>query len=271
MRLTAEYGALATLLAVVVCVMTSCSRKANERWTPPENPNPQAILDEAEQDAAAERYENALAKHVWFHENALKIQPSLYGVRLSFALSAWTEMAKSYPPALEKLKSVRIEADKEIREGKASRDLFHDFVAINEYLEEDDKTKELFRWLDANNPSMAKSVFDIAEPALVKAKEYRLCGNYLDPNASFQRMLDLYRNNRQRVSKNPKIRKDMLREYAETSFLHETTTLVALLTVNGRKDEADRIATEAAREWDDPKFKAQLEKSKNGEFPAPWP
>jgi len=41
-------------------------------WTPPENPNPQQILSEAQSDAKAGRYEDALAKHVWFHENALK-------------------------------------------------------------------------------------------------------------------------------------------------------------------------------------------------------
>jgi hypothetical protein len=258
-------------MSLLFCLMAGCSTNANERWKPPKNPNPQAILDEAEKDAAAKRYEDALAKHAWFHENALKTQPALYGVRLSFALSAWVELGKSYPPALEKLSSIRDEAGIIVRDAKGSRDLFHDFVAINEYLQEDDKTKELFRWLDANNPNMAKAVYDIAEPALVKVKEYRLCGNYLDPDKSFQLMRDSYRYHKERVSHNPKITKDMLREYAEKSFLHKATTLVALLAVNGRKDEADRIAIEAGTEWDDPKFKAQLEKAKNGEFPAPWP
>jgi hypothetical protein len=144
---------VAKVLTIAVCFMAGCSRKVAENWTPPENPNPKAILDEAEEDADAKRYENALAKHVWYHQNALQFEPAQYGVRLSFALRAWIELGKSYPPALEKLRSVRDEAGKAVREGKRSRDLFHDFVAINKYLEEEDNTMALFLWLDTNNPS----------------------------------------------------------------------------------------------------------------------
>ena len=38
-----------------------------EEWTPPENPDPQTILNEAQSDALAKRYEIALAKHIWLH------------------------------------------------------------------------------------------------------------------------------------------------------------------------------------------------------------
>ncbi|MEI9962222.1 MAG: hypothetical protein WDM76_14140 [Limisphaerales bacterium] len=41
-------------------------------WRPPQNPDPNKILKEAESDTAAGRYTDALAKHVWYHENALK-------------------------------------------------------------------------------------------------------------------------------------------------------------------------------------------------------
>ncbi len=249
--------------------MAGCSQIPPEKWTPPQNPSPKTILAEAEADADAKYYENALAKHVWFHENALKIAPSLYGVRLSFALSAWLELGKSYPPALEKLKAVRDEAGNAVREGKASRETFHDFEAISENLGEDYKTKELFLWLDSNNPGFAKAVFDISKPSLIKAKEYRLCGNYLDADAGFRRILGLYREHK-RIAQDPKFGKD-LREFGDKTFSHETATLVALLTLNGRKEEANRVATEALREWGAPQFMAQLEKAKTGQVPAPWP
>lgn len=35
-----------------------------EEWTPPENPDPQTILSEAQTDARAKRYEVALAKQI---------------------------------------------------------------------------------------------------------------------------------------------------------------------------------------------------------------
>jgi hypothetical protein len=238
-------------------------------WTPPPKPDPQRILNEAESDADAGRYEDALAKHVWFHQNALKHRPSLYGVRLSFALSAWAKLGAAYPPALAKLKSIRDEAAKNVREADGNREAFHDFASINETLQDDSKTKDLFVWLDSNKPSVAKKVFDLAQPALIKAKEYHLCGGYIEADTSFHRILDLYRENK-RIAQDPKFGKKM-QEFGEKSFANGTATLVALLVVNGRKADADRIAVEALTEWDDPKFKKQIEKAKHGDVPAPWP
>ena len=249
--------------------MAGCSRKPPERWTPPEHPDPKAILDEAREDADAKRYENALAKHVWFHQNALKIEPAQYGVRLSFALSSWMELGKSYPPALEKLKAIRDDAGSEIREGKVTRDTFHDFEAISKALGEESKTSDLFLWLDSHNPDFARSAFEVAKPSLIKAKEFRLCGVYLDPDGTFKRMRDLYRHHKE-LAQGPRFGKDLL-EFGHKSFSNEAATLVALLSVNGRKEEANRIAAEAAAEYDDPKFRALLEKAKNGEVPVPWP
>src|SRR3989442_390480 len=172
-------------------LLISLTTFVNADWKPPREPNPDKILEEAKTDAAAATYEDALAKHVWFHLNALKYQPSLYGVRLSFALSDWAQLTAAYPPALEKLKSIRDEAATNIRAGNASFDAFHDFTSINNCLKEDHKTKELFIWLDANNPSFAKEAYDLAQPALIKAKEYAVCGKYITPDT--RRILDSHR------------------------------------------------------------------------------
>jgi hypothetical protein len=237
-------------------------------WTPPSNPNPQQILDEAQSDAKAGRYEDALAKHVWFHENALKLRPSLYGVRLSFALSYWTELGAAYPPALEKLKSIRDQSADRVRESDQAREDFSDFASINKCLKESSKTKDLFLWLDSHQPESAKSVFDLAEPSLIDAKEYSLCGRYLEPDKSFEQSRDRYREMKE-MANNP-IHKD-LKRFAEKSFANQTTTLVALLVANDRKADANRIAEEALNERDDPPFKAEMEKAKQGAVPAPWP
>lgn len=238
-------------------------------WTPPTNPDPDQIFTEAKSDAAAGRYSEALAKHVWFYQNALKYKPSLYGVRLSFALSAWAELGAAYPPALQKLKSIRDETAKKIPEGKGSREAFHDVGSINKTLGEESKTKDLFMWLHSNNPNVAKKVFDLAQPALIKAKEYRLCGAYIDADASFQQLLGLYRENKV-IAQDPKFGK-RLEEFGRKSFSNGTATLVALLVLSERKADADRIAAEAGKEWDDAEFRKQLEKAKNGSVPPPWP
>ena len=254
-----------TLCALFI-LMTSL---AHADWTAPLEPDPDRILKEAKSDAAARRYGDALAKHVWFHQNALRLRPSLYGVRLSFALSDWAELGAAYPPALAKLQSIRDEAARNVREGNGSRDAFHDFASINKTLGDDGKTKDLFVWLDSNKPTSATAVFDLAQPALIKAKEYRLCGRYIEPDTSFQRILHAYREHN-RIARDPKFG-ERLREFGEKQFSNDTATLVALLVLNERKADADRIAGEAVKERDDPKFKEQLEKAKHGNVPAPWP
>jgi hypothetical protein len=238
-------------------------------WTPPPDPDPQAILQEAKADARAQNYEAALAKQVWFHQHALAVRPSLYGVRLSFALSAWVDLGKAYPPALEKLQSTRAEHATKVRDGSGGREDFHDFEAISRTLKEDGPTKELFVWLDANKPELAKQVYDLAQPALINAAAYQLCGRYLDPDKAFQRLLKAYQTNRQ-MAEDPKFGARM-QAFGEKSFANGTATLVALLVRNERLVDAERIMAAAVNEWNDPQFHEQLESAKQGKVPAPWP
>jgi hypothetical protein len=243
-------------------------------WTPPPNPKPDKILSEAQDDARAGRYADALAKHVWFFDNALKYAPAMYGVRLSFALSYWHELALVYPPALAKLESVRDDAAANVREGRDPRHSFHDVASINRELGDEPQTKDLFLWLDSKSPEIARQVFDIAEPALLQAKEYRLCGKYLDPDGAFHRIADLYRETK-RMATDPAggmgdYAKD-LEEHSNRSFANGAATLVALLVLNDRQADAERIANEALKESDDPALKAMLQSALNGELPPRWP
>jgi hypothetical protein len=241
-------------------------------WTPPVKPDPHKILQEARDDREAGRYADALAKHVWFHENALKYQRGLYGVRLSFALGYWVELGNVYPPALLMLKTIRDEAAKKVREADADQkvfEIFHDFAAINRALEEQSKTTDLFVWLDANKPKAAERAFGTAEPALIQSKQYRLCGKYIDADRSFAEIVTLYQVNK-RMSKDPRFG-ERLREHSERTFSNSTATLVALLVLNDRKADALRIAEKALKEHDDAEFKQALEKAKKGELPPAWP
>jgi len=243
-------------------------------WKPPANPNPDKILSEAQDDTRAGRYADALAKHVWFHENALKYGPSLYGVRLSFALSDWVCLADVYPPALVKLEAVRDAAAARVREERDPRSAFHDFASINRELKEQQQTTDLFVWLDSERPDVAREVFEIAEPALVEAKKYSLCGKYLDPDRSFDLMVDVYRTNK-RLASDPNSgvasAAKVFDDYADKSFSNGVATLVALLVLNDRKTDADRIAGNALKESSNPELKTMVGKAIQGELPPPWP
>jgi hypothetical protein len=256
------------LLTFLFCaaLITGCGKS----WTPPRNPNPQSILSDAEADAKAGKYADALAKQVWFYKNALKYDSGEYGVRLSFALSDWIELGKVYPPALEKLKAFRDEAEKNVRDDKKVRDNFSDFESINEYLKEEAKTVDLFVWIDSNKPDSAKAVFDLARPALVKSKQYTLLGKYI------QNPFSLYDNAVQDYERNVELAKDpkfgrQVQDFGESKFKNETTTLIALLVVTDQKAVAEKIAEDLKKQPYLPKDNEQIQKALNGEVPPPWP
>lgn len=247
-----------------------------EAWTPPADPDPQKILQEADADAQAKRYEDALAKHVWFHEHALEYQPSLTGVRLSFALSSWLKLGEEYPPALVKLREIRDAAKERVTPTKGRKiafDDFHDFESINKSLGDEKQTVEAFQAIDAADADEAPRLFPLAEPALIRAKDYKLCGKYIDADESLERILDSY-NMADKLASNPKIGERYLK-YANKKFLNDSATLVALLVVNDRKAEAEEVMHELKKAKGDSKLHAKLaaalETAIEGVVPKPWP
>ncbi|MBX7210600.1 MAG: hypothetical protein K1X78_19995 [Verrucomicrobiaceae bacterium] len=119
----------------------------------------EAAYEAAKRYAREGKFAEALERHEWFHHHALEHHPAYYGVRLSFALSAWKELGEKYPPALESLRLVRDDGRSKLRAGNASDELFHDVVSINHTLEEDDSTMALFREIEASVSDVAKRRF----------------------------------------------------------------------------------------------------------------
>ena len=245
------------------------SSSAIAAWTPPDKPDPQRILHEARDDRQAGRNEDALAKHLWFHANAVKLEPTMKGVRRSFALADWRMLGYRYPLAMLKLEEARDFAMKQTMEGKDAWEQFGDVLAINDALDEDAKTRELFLWLDKNKPAIAKEVYPRAQPILVQAKDFTLCGKYLDAAATFDRLAKSYRSDL--LYANTSTYRSDNREFASTRFSNETSVLVALLAVNGKKAEAKKVADDALKLMDTPAFEKLLATSLEGKVPDPWP
>lgn len=228
-------------------------------WTPPEDPDVDAIRDESEADAKAGRYELALAKHVWWHENVNKYQPSMSAVRLSFGLGEWHRLADVYPPALAKLKEVRDHVGDRIKsnvEKNVSFEDFQEFAAINRELEENEKTVAMFKFVDQENPGGARTAFHVSQPALIEAKEYVLCGKYLEPEKYSDILLKRFGVENQ-IKTNP-MYDDMMRASLDRSFINDAATLVALLAINDRKSEAEAAIAKFKTVVSDAKFHKDL-------------
>lgn len=164
-------------LAVAAMVLVSVSASAEDEAT-------QAYTD-AQTLARAGRYEAALERHQWYHANALRISKAQYGVRLSFALSAWKALGDKYPPALTALKDLRDQGTQTVLAGKAPPELFHDVVSINRTLSEDDQSVKLFKTLADSQPDLAKRCFRYMQDALIDANEVDLFTRFSGDSAAF--------------------------------------------------------------------------------------
>jgi hypothetical protein len=158
----------------------------------------------AQEAARSGRYEEALREHLWFHEHALEEMPSLYGVRLSFALADWVELGKSYPPAFIALKEIRDAKSLRLQKGDISRALFHDVESINQYLQDHESTYRLFVQLLDVNPAVTNEFADLAMPAIVHAKDFSLARRFIgNPEAAVRKWSRILNDDIADLSKEP--------------------------------------------------------------------
>jgi hypothetical protein len=231
------------------------------------------ILTETLDDVRAKRYKMALAKHIWFYENALRIQPSMVGVRLSFALSYWKQLGDVYPPALVKLRSIQESLEKKaiLEKNFTISNTIADLAAINRTLGEDARTTRVFKKIDKGNAESAKYAFIFVKSALLKSKEYALYGKYVHAQDDFSQIKDHYEID-QGFAKDPRFGKDHA-EYAKNRFQHDILTLIAILVVNNHKAEAieiaQRVKNEMGSEINDASFKRAIASALAGIVPPP--
>lgn len=243
-------------------------------WTPPPNPDPHAILQEARADRVAKRYEDALARHVWFHANALALDPALSGVRVSFALADWRVLAGRYEPAMAALRAERDAAAARVRQGGfRTRDSFSDAAAINRELDDEASTYALFLDVEARDPAMAHSLYRWAEAALIEARDFARCGKYLDADRTLTSAIRMREDMGGRgapAGADTENRRAM-EQVRDGFFVRDAAKVVALLVLSGRGEEAQAVATRAASALDSPAMKEALQGALAGVVPAPYP
>jgi hypothetical protein len=141
--------------------------------------DPSEILRRGRTSTFEGRHEEALRDFLWFHKHALEHDRAYYGVRLSFALGYWKELADVYEPAAVALDATRREAAESLLRGEGSRSLFHDVASIDRELGRTEKTYELFVALKAAHPDRVKNFADLAMSAIVTAEDFLLAMEFL--------------------------------------------------------------------------------------------
>jgi hypothetical protein len=206
--------------------------------------DPGIVLNRGRDAFWAGRYQEALDDLIWFHENALQHDRAYYGVRLSFALGHWKDLADVYPPAMDALEAVRSTAVSSLRAGSGNRDLFHDLMSINRELGKGHETYVLFRDLSTKQPELAKECRHLAVDAIVEAGDYDLASKCLPHPESYLLWLGDRLNadlERKGVPRRTAVRR---REAYVNNYCHDVR--IALRILKGLKNYD---AAGAALEW----------------------
>jgi hypothetical protein len=246
------------LLATVVLLSFSATRVSAD------DPSPTQVLREAQELARQGKYEEALQKHLWYHEHALEKDPAQTGVRLSFALMDWINLGRKYPKAMKALMEVRDRDEKAVRDGRGGVQQFDDVAAINRRLAERARTVELFKFLREKRPDLAGECYRDVEEDLVDKSEYRLCSEYLkDPLGRLAKLTDGIDVEKKRESKDKKKtpKEAQMEQIFERMFLDEINRMLKILSASGRSAEAEQVYAKAVTIFDSESNKASMKKA----------
>jgi hypothetical protein len=244
--------------------------KQTTTWTPPTDPDASKIYEELAEDRRAQRYEDALSKTLWFYEHALEHEPAMSGVRRSFALAEWINLGETYPPAMAALCAARDAAEDNVRSGLNVSHYLSDAVALNRVLEEQTRDVALFKWLDTLHPDLARANFALYFPSMVEAREYALCSKYMDAEQLLRSAAGLFATVKEQAATMPACAEVIL-GFSADRFRAEAATIVAVLALADRHDDAQRLAIVARLTLDDCEMDALLTHARNGEMPKSWP
>jgi len=226
-------------------------------WVPPEEPSPSEILESAIADTGNGEYATSLAKFLWFHHNALRYEYALYSVRLWVALCYWQRLARLYPPAETTFTGARENAEQAFLQQPSDEKLFLEAAAFNRAAGNDSRTASLFESVARSNPALVTYVYFKAEPFLVSAGRYELCGPFLQPEKQLFGVTESYRG-----------MMELDEGCATLHFMHHVGTLIALLVLNGRTEEANSIRKSSLSVIDDEQCRSELNAAMTGHLPS---
>lgn len=255
-----------------------------ETWSPAlapgETADLQKILNTAKSLADEGSYEEALQRYLWYFDHS-RSDDTQRGVRLSFALSDWMNLAGHYPKAKQALIEIRDAEAQRFSDGGGYADLFHEVSAISSYLNDDKATARLFGTVEQKDPALAGQCYFWAQEALIQNGVYEKCLHYLgDPQAAFQQICSS-RKQRQTFDIRQAERQEQLTKrlqamaqtnrafarvptlmapppFADENFVRETRQLFEILVGAGRKADAEKIQSQAMAILDDARLKSAV-------------
>lgn len=215
--------------------------------------DPRKALDFARSYKKEEKYEEALEMYEWFHSSAVPIKPSLYGVRLSFALGYWMQLAAVYPKAKQRLIEIRDEGVLKIKSGNWRFDDFHEVLNISNKLKDSETPIETFKLICAKETDKEKvnKCFYFALGLLVDKGETVILGKHLENSLSYvTKYINYFKENESSLKEyvrkmaDAENKKDVIQEMENAPkriYSNEITLLVRALKMLNRVKEIEDV------------------------------
>jgi hypothetical protein len=118
--------------------------------------DPIEVLRRAATAAMIGDYEAALVDYIWLHEHSVAHSSSFSGVRRSFALYYWMDLAKVYPNALAALDAAHQKITDRFLAGEPDISLLLDLCAMNDCKGTPEVTSAIFSQMAQQFPSTAE-------------------------------------------------------------------------------------------------------------------
>lgn len=142
------------------------------------NENPSDVIKAARIAFEAKDYLTALEKYKWFFENSIKINKAYIGVRLSYCIDEWANLAKVYPTAMDSLVEQKNVALRNFNK-TSDTSSFKDYATICEYLNCSEEAVLLFKDAHSANRELSKKLFRSVYEPIAQNKEWEICREYL--------------------------------------------------------------------------------------------
>ncbi|WOH36802.1 hypothetical protein RI844_15705 [Thalassotalea fonticola] len=149
-----------------------------------------SVLTDGVSDFYSEKYQSALDKFVYFFDNTSE-SSEWAGVRLSFGLSTWGELAKVYPDAKDKLVARKNIALKEYN-SDPTKEKFKTFASICRYLGLGNEVLDIFYQYHLSNKQYAQLTFDPTYEYLIEAERYSICAEYIDYSKKYEHVFYVF-------------------------------------------------------------------------------
>jgi len=155
------------------------------------------------------------------------------------------ELASEYPQARTALKRIRDEKTTRLLNGDTNRDLFHDVESINERLENEEATYELFAALEKAKPDFAAVCADLAMPAIVKAEDFEMALRYTrSPEDALRHYSEAFNRDIEELERQPPSTTPRLEAYVQM-HVRRVHLLLRILRGNNQDSEADALRVRA--------------------------